>query len=225
MGACPILYKDVDGKFIVSEALRASYPNLEAAIASVYKFVEGLNDKKIEEMCRVSGFVNREDILRMLRPGEGPTLDVRDITEFEDADNSNPTAVGASLGVDQLNVEAVTNATGVGQSTITLDDAVANFMNTKLSNQEKTRFTRQILLHEIVHSKQIENGESIDENPAYEFEELATGWGNRVPFKGFGYRYEPENTPVAPAPVTPTAPPTAPPTTPPTEPTPPPDGE
>ena len=206
MGSCPILYKDVDGKFIISDALKASYPNLEVAIANVYKFVESLSEKKVEEMCNISGFVNREDILKMLKPGEGPTLEVRDITDFVSEKDAKPTAIGRSLGVNVEGIEAATNPSGKLQSTITLDDAVAVFINDKSSNLEKTRYIRQIFLHEIVHSKQIEKGEKIKENPAYQFEEIATGWGNQVSFINFGYKYEPPNPLTSPTPSTPTTP-------------------
>jgi RHS repeat-associated protein len=190
IGNNPIFFIDIDGNFIIPENIKQLYPNLETVIKVLYEVIENLNQEKIDEICKIGGFANKQQILDLLTPGNGPIIDVQNITNYLSADLSQVTELGKQLGINNRNgAEAVTTGTTNGPITITLDDAVAFHINSISGNAEAKLYKLQLLIHELTHFMQIRNDVDIDEVDAYKVEKIVSK-NEGVVFSHFGYMYE-----------------------------------
>lgn len=175
-----IRFIDKNGEFVISADLKDKYKNLEATIKIVYDKVVEASQEDIDKICKVGGFVDRQEILDLLTPDNGPVIDVQDITDFDySTKRGKVTEKGKELNMKKAGY-AVTNgdpSSKMKDITITIDEAVATALNiTKgVGNKEIYGFNLQIWIHELTHAKQIENGKDINEADAYTVEITLSG--------------------------------------------------
>ena len=70
---CPVFFTDPDGKFVISAAMKAKYPNL-APTLEVIKAKLNADPDLMKSLMKWGTFPSKESVLEMFEDGKGPTL-------------------------------------------------------------------------------------------------------------------------------------------------------